>query len=96
MGDRFSEWAKQSAKDPGRAPWSGQRVSLVARIGAGFLVLCFLGAAIYVAAPYVGGSRPIDPSLQEIASTVLFAYGIALFTRVAITGQAPGGWLPWK
>jgi hypothetical protein len=30
-----------------------------------------------------------------VANTLLFAYLIALFTRVALTGRAPKGWLPW-
>jgi len=96
MRDRLSEWAKEAAKDPWRAPWSGQRVGLVARIGAGFLSVCFLFATIYLASPYVGGSKPLDLSIQDIVNAVLLAYGIELFTRVALTGRAPKGWMPWQ
>jgi len=96
MRDRLNERVKEAAKNPWRAPWSGQRVSLIARVGAGFLSACFLFATIYVVSPYVGGSKPLDLSVQDIANAVLFAYGIALFTHVALTGRTPKGWLPWQ
>jgi len=95
MRERLRTWAKEAARNPWRAPWSNQRVSVVMRIGAGFLSACFLLAAIYVASPYIGGSKPLDLSLPEVANMLLFAYLIALFTRVALTGRAPKGWFPW-
>jgi hypothetical protein len=95
MRERLEKWAREAAKDPWRAPWSGQRVSIVARIGAWFLTLCFLFATIYVTSPYIAGSKPLDLSIQDIANAVLFAYALALFSRVALTGRAPKGWVPW-
>jgi hypothetical protein len=96
MRNRLSEWANEAAQNPSRAPWSGQRVSLVVRLGAGFLSVCFLLAAIYVASTYIEGIKPIDLSLWDIANVVLFVYALALFTRVALTGRAPKGWIPWE
>lgn len=96
MRERLNEWAKEAAKNPLRALWSGQRASLISRIGAGFLSLCFLFAATYVVSPYVEGSRPLDLSILDIVNAVLFTYALALFARVALRGKAPQGWIPWQ
>ena len=96
MRDRLSRWAKEAAKDPRRAPWPGQRVSVIVRLGAAFLSIAFLFAMVYVAFPYLAGNKTIDLSLQEAANAMLFVYCLALFGRVALTGRAPTGWLPWN
>jgi hypothetical protein len=96
MRERLDKWAREAARHPWRAPWYGRRVSLVTRVGAGFLAACFLIATIYVSSPYVTGSKSLDLSVQDIANAALFAYALALFARVALTGHAPKGWMPWQ
>lgn len=96
MKRRLAEWAKEAAKDPWRAPWSGQRVSVITRIGGGFLTLCFALVALMVASPYAWGHKALELSFSELAHVVLFGYLIILFGRVAVTGHAPKTWVPWR
>ena len=78
------------------APWSNQRVGLFVRVLAWVFVLTALfviSSSIYFA---IKEGIPNDLRLETIAVAFGTVYITALFARVAISGRAPSGWLPWK
>jgi hypothetical protein len=93
-------WKMRSlAAKTSAAPWTNQKVGVIARIGAVFIVLC-------VALPYVLAGKVMLKSLLEInswqeAATALVAvtvmpYMAVLCAYIAARGRAPSGWVPWK
>ena len=78
------------------APWSNQRVGIFIRILAWIYVL----AAVFVVASVIyftlKDGLPENLTLGAIGFALLYLYMMMLFARVAISGKAPSGWLPWK
>lgn len=102
LGEReeTARWKKRSlAGKASAAPWANQKVGVIARIGAAFIVLC-------VALPYVFAGKVMFKGLLEINSWqeavfALFAvtvmpYMAVLCACIVVRGRAPSGWVPWK
>jgi len=78
------------------APWSNQRVGLIVRVLAWVFVLTALFAISSFTYFSIKEGIPDDQTLESFAVAFGTLYITALFARVAISGRAPSGWLPWK
>ena len=96
MRDGPNEDTRKAAADRWRAPWSGQRVSLAVRAGAGFFVIIGAVVALFLGSAYLTGGKALEVTLVDVAGALLAVYVSILFGRVAITGRAPRGWIPWQ
>jgi hypothetical protein len=79
-----------------KAPWANQSVGPFMRLLAWIFVscaLCALGIAAYVT---VQEGLPHENVIFTGGMLVGCTYLAAVFARVAITGRAPSGWVPWR
>ncbi len=88
----MNEFFKQLFK----VPWSNQKVGLLARVLA-FLFVAFglVSASAYVYLVIFAGLI-IEISALDIITLIGIVYMVLLFGRIALTGKAPKGWLPWS
>lgn len=79
-----------------KAPWSGDKVSTFIRILAWFFVLCAtfaIGGSIYFS--YKDGLPKIE-DFRGLFGAVSGVYLYFVFLKVALSGKAPLGWIPWR
>jgi hypothetical protein len=79
------------------APWTGERVRPFIRVLAWVFVLCAIVAfAGLLYALYKEGPPSSGRTGGSIFGTVAACYLLLVFLKVAITGRAPKGWMPWR
>lgn len=78
------------------APWSNQPVRPFVRFLAWIFVACDVLALSLVGYFSAKEGIPREHMLFVIGGLALILYALFLFGRVALTGKAPSGWLPWK
>lgn len=79
------------------APWSGERVRPFIRVLAWVFVLCAIVAfAGLLHALYKEGPPSFDQIGGSVFGAVAAFYLLLVFLKVAITGHAPKGWMPWR
>jgi hypothetical protein len=79
-----------------KAPWADQVVSPSVRVLAWIITACALFALSAAAYFTVLEGPPKEYIWQTIGMLSGAIYLTAVFIRVAISGRAPTGWLPWK
>ena len=88
----MNEFFKQLFK----APWSNQKVGLLARL----LAFLFLAFGLFTVCTYaylvIFEGLSISISALDVVTVIAIIYMTLLFGRVALTGKAPKGWLPWR
>jgi hypothetical protein len=79
-------------------PWAGEKVNLVIRcLAIVFVILAIIAFGIIVISLF---ERDYDkfPNLDftSIIGVISLPYCFLLFLKVALTGNAPKSWIPWK
>lgn len=79
------------------APWSGERVKPFIRVLAWIFVSCAVIAfAGSLYALYEEGPPSFDQMGGGVFGAIAALYLLLVFLKVAITGHAPRGWIPWR
>jgi len=78
------------------APWSGQKVGVIAKFLASVFVLCsFVALSAIVYYSFIEGVQK-EHFLFVVGMSLGILYITILFGHVAIKGKAPKGWIPWR
>ena len=79
------------------APWSGEKIGTFIRALAWIFVLCAIVAfSSFLYSQYKEGFHGFDQMGSSMFGAVAAFYLFLLFLKVAVTGHAPKGWIPWR